>query len=201
MILAVMSDVGGVLLHIDWPAVAAHWEAALGLPRDTFLRGLFGGSDDTVLVGRVSEEDWWDQVCVRLGADRSLRARLEAFLEAHEQVDPEMARFLASLRPTYGVALVSNAWPRACERMRAHWRLGGLYDALVFSCEAGVAKPDRDIYLLACQQLGVEPYETVFIDDSVENTDAAARLGMKTVLFKERDRAIEDVRRLLDDTY
>ena len=58
MIRAIMADVGGVLLHMDWRAVADHWEAELGLAQGTFLRALFGGSDEAVLVGRVSEEDW-----------------------------------------------------------------------------------------------------------------------------------------------
>jgi hypothetical protein len=28
---------------------------------------VFGGSDDTVLAGRMSEDDWWQQVRRRLG--------------------------------------------------------------------------------------------------------------------------------------
>jgi len=37
--------------------------------------------------------------------------------------------------------------------------LGGKFDVTVFSCDVGVSKPDRRIYELACEQLGVEPGE------------------------------------------
>jgi hypothetical protein len=31
MIRTVLSDIGGVVLHLDWQAAAAHWEAELGM--------------------------------------------------------------------------------------------------------------------------------------------------------------------------
>lgn len=41
------------------------------------------------------------------------------------------------------------------------------------------------IFELACQQLGVSPTESVFLDDMQTNVDAAAALGMTPVLVAD----------------
>ena len=51
------------------------------------------------------------------------------------------------------------------------------------SCEVSVCKPDPRIYELCLSRLGVEPGEALFIDDRVENIEAAAALGLQTVHF------------------
>jgi putative hydrolase of the HAD superfamily len=58
----------------------------------------------------------------------------------------------------------------------------GLFDAEVFSCSVGLKKPDPRIYQLACEQLGVEPSEAVFVGDGANDELAGAeRAGMKAV--------------------
>jgi putative hydrolase of the HAD superfamily len=69
---AVLIDMGGVLIPDYLPAAAAEWGTRLGISRQAFLAALFGGSDDQVLTGRVSEPQWWAIVAHRLqaGPDR-----------------------------------------------------------------------------------------------------------------------------------
>jgi putative hydrolase of the HAD superfamily len=63
----------------------------------------------------------------------------------------------------------------------------GLFDAEVFSSSVGLRKPDPRIYLLACEQLGVEPQEAMFVGDGANDELAGAeRVGMTAVLL-ERD--------------
>jgi putative hydrolase of the HAD superfamily len=61
---------------------------------------------------------------------------------------------------------------------------GGLFEATVFSCSVGLAKPDPRIYLLACDELGVEPAEALFVGDGANDELAGAeRVGMRAVLI------------------
>jgi putative hydrolase of the HAD superfamily len=63
----------------------------------------------------------------------------------------------------------------------------GLFDAEVFSSSVGLRKPDPRIYVLACEQLGVEPQEAMFVGDGANDELAGAeRVGMTAVLL-ERD--------------
>jgi putative hydrolase of the HAD superfamily len=60
----------------------------------------------------------------------------------------------------------------------------GLFDSAVFSCSVGLKKPDPAIYLLACEQLGVEPHEALFVGDGANDELAGARrVGMQAVLI------------------
>jgi putative hydrolase of the HAD superfamily len=59
-----------------------------------------------------------------------------------------------------------------------------LFDAPVFSAIAGCAKPDPEIYRLACNLLGVEPTECLFVGDGANDELAGAvRVGMTPVLI------------------
>ena len=59
-----------------------------------------------------------------------------------------------------------------------------LFDATVFSCSVGLRKPDRRIYELACEKLGVEPAEAIFVGDGANDELAGAqRVGMQAVLI------------------
>ena len=61
----------------------------------------------------------------------------------------------------------------------------GLFDAEVFSCSVGLRKPDPRIYLLCCEQLGVEPSDAIFVGDGANDELAGAeRVGMTAVLLE-----------------
>jgi putative hydrolase of the HAD superfamily len=64
------------------------------------------------------------------------------------------------------------------------------FDATVFSCSVGLRKPDPRIYRLACDQLGVEPEEAIFVGDGANDELAGAeRVGMRAVLMHRRGEA------------
>ena len=52
------------------------------------------------------------------------------------------------------------------------------FDALYLSYEMGIMKPERRIFEMMLQGEQAKPDETVFIDDSAHNTQAAAALGI-----------------------
>ena len=60
----------------------------------------------------------------------------------------------------------------------------GLFDSTVFSCAVGLRKPDPRIYRLACEELGVEPREAMFVGDGAnDELGGAERVGMHAVLI------------------
>lgn len=53
------------------------------------------------------------------------------------------------------------------------------------SCDTGLRKPDPAAYRHAAATLGVEPARCVFVDDRLDNCEAAAAVGMAAVRFTE----------------
>jgi putative hydrolase of the HAD superfamily len=62
---------------------------------------------------------------------------------------------------------------------------GTLFDSAVFSCSVGVSKPDRRIYELAAQELGVEPADCLFVGDGAnDELPGAEEAGMTAVQLR-----------------
>ena len=55
------------------------------------------------------------------------------------------------------------------------------FDGLLISGEDKMMKPNADIYELAITRFNLIPQETVFIDDKLENIEAAKKLNLKTI--------------------
>jgi putative hydrolase of the HAD superfamily len=63
--------------------------------------------------------------------------------------------------------------------------LGHEFDAAVFSCDVGVSKPDPRIYEIACERLGVEPAECLFVGDGAnDELPGAERVGMTALQLR-----------------
>ena len=56
-----------------------------------------------------------------------------------------------------------------------------LFDGLLISGEDKLTKPDSAIYELAINRFNLNPNETVFIDDKLENIQAAKNLNLLTI--------------------
>jgi putative hydrolase of the HAD superfamily len=174
---AVLIDLGGVLVSDCLPAAAAAWSTRLGITPQAFLGALFGGSDDQVLTGQMSEPAWWDIVAGRLGAGPGLLAGLRQDLASREVWDEALAALLRRLHGHARTAIVSNAWPGMRARMTEAGMLD-ITDEIVLSCEAGYAKPDARIYQTALRRLAAAPGDALFIDDTPGHVTTAQSLGM-----------------------
>jgi putative hydrolase of the HAD superfamily len=63
--------------------------------------------------------------------------------------------------------------------------LGGLFDSTIFSCSVGFSKPDRRIYELAADELGVETSDCLFVGDGAnDELPGAERAGMTALQLR-----------------
>ena len=56
-----------------------------------------------------------------------------------------------------------------------------IFDGLIISGAEKLIKPDPKIFHLACKRFNLIPENTVFIDDRIENIEAASRLNFQTI--------------------
>jgi epoxide hydrolase-like predicted phosphatase len=109
--------------------------------------------------------------------------------------EPAMLEAVAAARAG-GVktGLISNSWG-----LGIYDRLDSteIFDATVISGEVGLHKPQPEIYLLACERLGVEPAEAVFVDDLRENCAGAEAVGMSALLHRDPADTVAKLEELL----
>jgi glucose-1-phosphatase len=58
------------------------------------------------------------------------------------------------------------------------------FEKTYFSHKLGLRKPNEDIFRYVLSDTGIDPQETLFIDDFIENIEAARQLGFRTVHLK-----------------
>ena len=195
---AVILDIGGVLEYTPPTGHTAAWEEELGLAPGELDRRMYdvwrGGS-----LGTISERDVHAAIADRLAlspadVDRFMAGVWEEYLGT---LNAELTEWFAGLRSRYRTGIVSNSFVGAREREGERYGFEELTDTIVYSHEVGVAKPDPAIYRLACERLGVQPEEAVFLDDREPAVEGARAVGMAGVVFRDNAQAICEIERLL----
>jgi putative hydrolase of the HAD superfamily len=66
----------------------------------------------------------------------------------------------------------------------------------LISCRLKLCKPEPAIYEYALGAYGLRAQDTVFIDDVEANVAAAAKLGIRTILFRDAAQCERELRAL-----
>jgi len=72
-----------------------------------------------------------------------------------------------------------------------------IFDVVVDSAFVGTRKPERRIYEITLERLGVQASAALFVDDVERNCNAARELGLTAVQFKSTDQVIEEIEGVL----
>jgi epoxide hydrolase-like predicted phosphatase len=195
--IALVVDFGGVLTTSIWPAFAAFCETE-GLAPER-VRELFRGDAEALGLLRGLETGELE--------DAEFEARFGALLGVAEP-DGLITRMFADLRPEEAMIEAVEAAKAAGLKtglISNSWGLGiydrapiDLFDVAVISGEVGLHKPQPEIYLLACERLGVEPARAVFVDDLRENCDGAEAVGMTALLHRDPAETVAKLEQLLE---
>lgn len=200
---AVFWDFGGVFTDSPFEAFA-RYEAEPGLPVG-LIRGINARDPDANAWARFERSEIDTPAFCRLfeAEARALGHALEgtrvlACLEGG--VRPEMVAALRNLRGRYRTACLTNNMrgPRGdAARRAAIAEVMGLFDAVVESSRAGVRKPERRFYEIACEAVGVVPEEVVFLDDLGINLKTARAMGMRTIKVEAAAQALDALEAVL----
>ena len=197
---AVIFDVGGVILHERDYTRRSEGETRLGLPPGQLTHLVLDSEPAAhAAAGQVTERQVWQAVGVQLGLDDAHILKLQRDFWAGEQLDMPMVRFIQTLRPRYKVGILSNAWSDARSFHNAKFKMNSWVDVQVYSAEVKLLKPDPRIYQIVLDQLKLPADACVFVDDRLENVQAAQALGMKGVLRQETQQTIDDIQAWLVD--
>ena len=202
---AVVFDLFGTLVYefprSDWDTWLDTAAAVLEADRDAFYAAWTATAVERQ-TGRLGDiEENLRTVAARAGAwptDAQITEALEARTQMYRRwfvPRPGAEEVLARLRGGgYPLALVSMCAPDAPGMWR--WSpLGGSVDVEVFSSEVGLRKPEAPIYLRACEGLGVQGPECLYVGDgSYRELSGAAAVGMRPILIRDPDEAAEMLR-------
>lgn len=201
MIKAIAMDIGGVLLRTENPSGRRALEKKYALQPGSVDALVFNSKTSVEsTIGLVSPEKIWQNIAELLSISAQ---ELEAFKQVFwqgDKLDQDLVSFLESQRPKYITALLSNAWKDARQTLADQFQIieGQTVDHLLISSELGVAKPDERIYHILAERVQCEFNQILFVDDFIENINAAAVLGIQTIHFQHGMDLVERIQTKLD---
>lgn len=194
MIRNLLFDLGGVIMDIEKDRCVASFQR-LGLPDAASYFGEYSQKGPFMMLeeGIMTPQEFHRTLREAIGGDVTDRQIDAAFCDFLIGIPVERLVSLRRLREKYNIYLLSNTNPIMWHsKIKDEFTKEGrsredYFDGMVTSFEAKSMKPDEKIFRYAEEKLGIKPEETVFLDDSQRNLDAAARLGFKTLLVNPGD--------------
>ena len=193
MIEAVLWDFGGVILTSPFAAFA-RYEAELGLPVG-LLRRVNATNPDANAWARLERAELDVS-----GFARAFETEARALdpTGAAQAIDGEhvVALLAGEIRPEIIAALDevrSRELPQACltnnhvaasvdpDRAVHVAAVMARFDHVVESSKVGARKPEPRFYEIACERVGFDPSQCVFLDDLGVNLKPARAMGMHTI--------------------
>ena len=194
---ALIFDFGGVLMRTVDQTPRRHWEISYGLPKLGLAKLVF---DNPVAmqatIGDAQSSDVWDYVGLELGLSNSELIDLESDFWKGDKINIELMDYIGTHGVTYRTCILSNAWPNARNLFNSITELK-LFEEIIVSAEVGIAKPDSRMFLHDCDQIGGDASNIVFVDDMVENVNAAIDIGMHGILFENTEQTLTDLHKIV----
>ena len=190
MIRAIVFDLGGVMIDLDFDNCVRAFREVLGYERITEIldlshqKGIYGDME----AGIISEDVFRAEVlkdsrpgCVLADVDRAMAGLLTG-------MDPAKVPLLERLAEKYPLYGLTNNNEISVARMHAIYEENGLDWRRVFrkefiSCRMKLMKPSREIFDAVAAEIGFPPSEILFVDDSQKNVDGALAAGWQAALY------------------
>jgi putative hydrolase of the HAD superfamily len=184
---AVIFDYAEVISITPSSEEMASMAAVLGLPPDQF-RDRYAKDRAPYDRGDLTAATYW----LKFAEDARVRldfTQLEELrrldVEMWSKVNPQMVRWIESLSEAgLKTAVLSNMIPDMAVHARQTFGWLNRLTHQVLSCEVRLVKPDRAIYERCLEGLDVTASETLFLDDSEINVQAARELGITAIRFQ-----------------
>lgn len=197
MIKTVIFDIGNVLTDFAW---------------EPFFRS-FGFSEDIFdrIVKATVKSPVWTELDRGVWTTEEI---INGFVANDPELEPEMRQMLEDVSPIVTKRDYAIPWIRHLkangyqvlylsnfgELPRAHCTEALDFipytDGGILSYEVKVIKPDPAIYKLLIEKYQLKPEECVFVDDLLENVEAARKLGMYGVQAVTHEKAMEGLEEL-----
>ena len=194
---AVLWDFGGVLTTSPFDAFAAY-EEANGLPAGA-IRQLNATNPDTNAWarferGELEVESFVAEFEAEAAAAGHELDALAVLAALRGELRPAMIEALRRCHQRLLTGLLTNNFePATSEQGIGYAAVLDLFHTVIQSSEVGHRKPDPAFYEMACEKLGIEPEEAVFLDALGVNLKPARAMGMRTIKVVDPDEALAEL--------
>lgn len=187
----IIFDLGGVLLSIDYNKTENAFKA-LGYPDFKKMYSQFTADELFVKLetGKITNKNFFRVIIAAHSGKITEKQITEAWNSMLLNWRNESLSFLKQLSAHYKIFLLSNtnavhetAFSKSLKLQTGLVSIDPLFTKAYYSHKINLRKPDASVFDFVLKDAAINPGETLFIDDSVNNIKTAASLGFKTHLL------------------
>lgn len=179
-------DLGKVLVDYDFNIAYRYIKERSVLSNDEYARRIPKAEalNEVYETGRINTEDFLVGLAGILEFEGIIEYLEKAWSDIFKPI-PENIEIVTHLAATYPLAIISNTSDAHIRLLEANYSFFQHFKERVYSHVVCFRKPDVSIYEHALKIMGAEAENSLFIDDRIENIQAAADLGWNTILFHD----------------
>jgi HAD superfamily hydrolase (TIGR01509 family) len=188
---AIAFDLGNVVLTSDYPYNTPQELKAFcdqfGVTMDN-METAFSVSFDPFSKGQTTEDQFWADYLYTARATNPDIAAAKVFYRNVQKENDQMLSLAQKLAPNYRLAILSTIPKEWLAFKNRKFGLDKLFNPIISSGHAGIAKPNPAIYRLLLDEIGLPGQNVLFIDDKRTTFPPAEAVGINTILFRgQRD--------------
>lgn len=149
-------------------------------------------------IGEHSEEELLE---IFIRQDPEIECQLRKVYENFEGIireRPETIPWILDLRKKgYKVYYLSNYPSKIARECADDMKFLDYMDGGILSYKIGMVKPDKEIYEKLLSMYGLNAGECLFIDDRVDNCEAAIRAGYHAIQYTTREEVLEKMKEMV----
>jgi putative hydrolase of the HAD superfamily len=193
---AVVFDYGMVLSGPPYLRAHEELKRITGLSQEAF-EGLYWTDRHAYDRGDLTGLEFWRKLVSDAGlglSDAEVAQLNEWDACMWTTFNPEMLAWHKTLKvKKIKTGILSNMGDSVLDSIQLKFDWIGDFDVLIWSYQHRMAKPEPAIYHLLLERLGTAPEETLFLDDKLENIEAAKDLGIHALQFSTVDQLRNDL--------
>ncbi|HSW88774.1 MAG TPA: HAD family phosphatase [Candidatus Saccharimonadales bacterium] len=193
MIKAIIFDLGGVLFTNGTKKFIETISHKYNVDKEKVKDVMDGEIGSLYREAKISRDEFWQRCLDELQITADIDKLEEEWINGYELIEGTRD-IIQELSKKYKVYFLSDNVKERVDKVNEKYNFLNWFEDGVFSHEAGVRKPDQEIYKLALAKTGVESDEAVYIDDKPDFLIPAKEMGMLTFAFETPEKLREELK-------
>ena len=190
VIKAIIFDAGGVYLQGSFNTFVDKSCQILGI-KNIFRKDVEIVFDSDFNKGKITAEECFQKYFGISITDEQMKEIMGVWMSTWVPTK-EMSNIVQKLKQRYTLAMISNSDKVNSEKYtQKGWY--SPFTVVVLSHEEGILKPEKRIYEITLERLGLLAEECVFIDDQQEVLVPARNMGIKTIQYLSIEQLQKDL--------
>jgi len=185
----IVFDIGGVLLDIHPENTFQYISDSTDIDADVIKKRFPWEEHDKYEKGNLTNKEWF--YAFRDSLPQPCCLKEIDFWKGWSMLlgeEKETVKLLNHLSKSYSTWLLSNTNPKHIQdEIEKKYLFPSLVSGAIYSYDTGYRKPDREIYDALLIEAKSKPKECVFVDDLIENINAARLVGMHAIHYVDHN--------------